>query len=115
METPFQIRLRKRRTLVESFRSSGMTRKAFCHQNKIALSTLDWWLRKLKCENRAVSHSPSKQGKDLPLFIPITQARSDTTGNAVELHFPDGRKLILPAIRGIDDVIRIVRECGVGV
>lgn len=115
MTTPFQIRLRKRRRLVESFRASGMTRKAFCHRNKIALSTLDWWLRKLKCDDRADSRSPSKQGKDLPLFIPITQARSDATGNAVELHFPDGRKLILPATSGIDDVIRIVRECGVGI
>ena len=114
METPFQIRLRKRHAVVESFRASGMTRKAFCHRNKIALSTLDWWLRKVKNE-RADNVSRSNHGKALPLFIPIAPARSDATGNAVELYFHDGRHLLLPTAMGIDNVIRIIRDCGVGV
>jgi hypothetical protein len=108
MATPFQNRIRKRRALVDSFRASGMTRTAFCQRNKIALSTLDWWLRKLRDEQAGSSDSGG--GKTLPLFIPITPERTGAHGSAVELHFPDGRKLILPATTGIEDIVRIVRE-----
>jgi len=87
-----------------------MTRWAFCQRNKIALSTLDWWLRKLRDEQ---TDKPDSVGaKSLPLFIPITPERSGTHGSAVELHFPDGRKLVLPATTDIEVVVRIVRECG---
>ena len=36
----------KRLEMVERFRSSGMTRRAFCQAEGIATSTLNWWLGK---------------------------------------------------------------------
>jgi hypothetical protein len=111
MATSIQKRIRKRRALVKLFRASGMTRRAFCSRNKIALSTLDWWLRKLRDEQNG-SSVPAEE-KKIPLFIPITHERSGAHGSVVEIHFPDGRKLILPASVGIEDVVRIVRESGV--
>ena len=110
MATPFQKRIRRRHALVESFRASGMTRKAFCQRNKIALSTLAWWLRKLR--DGQTDSPDSTAGKTLPLFIPITHERSVANVGGIELHFPDGRKLILPVTTETNDVIRIVRECG---
>lgn len=111
MATPFQNRIRKRRALVETFRASGMTRKAFCYRNKIALSTLDWWLRKVR--NEQADRSLPIEKKTLPLFIPITHERSGAYGSGFEFHFPDGRKLFLPATIDIEAVVRIVRESGV--
>jgi hypothetical protein len=113
MATSIQKRIRKRRALVKLFRASGMTRRAFCSRNKIALSTLDWWLRKVRDEQSGSSDSVKE--KSMPLFIPITHERSGANSNTIELHFPDGRKLILPTTVGIEDVVRLVRESGVPV
>jgi len=36
----------ERLEMVERFRGSGKTRRAFCESEGVAKSTLDWWLRK---------------------------------------------------------------------
>jgi hypothetical protein len=38
----------QRLQMVNQFRQSGLSRKAFCKKRGIPLSTLNWWLRKTK-------------------------------------------------------------------
>jgi hypothetical protein len=38
----------QRLQMVEQFRQSDLSRKAFCKKRRIPLSTLNWWLRKTK-------------------------------------------------------------------
>ena len=45
--------------MVERFRSSGMTRRAFCQAEGIATSTLNWWLGK----TRGSASERSRQGR----------------------------------------------------
>jgi hypothetical protein len=42
--------------MVGRFRSSGLSRAAFCQREGVALSTLDWWLRRMRRE----AESPSE-------------------------------------------------------
>lgn len=37
--------------MVERYLRSGQTRRAFCESEGVALSTLDWWLRKGKARS----------------------------------------------------------------
>lgn len=39
------------RSLVEAFARSGETRKQFCARHGVALSTFDWWQRRLRGEH----------------------------------------------------------------
>jgi hypothetical protein len=105
MPTTFQARIRRKQAIVEEFRRSGMTRTAFCSRRKIAMSTLDWWLRKTRNEKAQV------RTDDLaaePLFIPLGNGGS-LAGNRYELHFADGRCLFIPAGTSMDDILRLVQ------
>lgn len=48
-----------RRETVQRYRESGMTRKAFCEANGVALSTLDLWIRRFRNESPIESDSGS--------------------------------------------------------
>ena len=42
------------RRVVEEFRASGLTRREFCSQRGIALTTFDYWRRQLRSKPRLV-------------------------------------------------------------
>ncbi len=105
MPTTFQARLRRKRALAEEFRSSGMTRTAFCSRRKIAMSTLDWWLRKTRNE-KAPAHADDSATE--PLFIPLGNGGSLSV-ERYELHYADGRRLFIPAGTSMDDILRLVQ------
>ena len=104
MPTKFQARIRRKKAIVEEFRSSGMTRTAFCSRRKIAMSTLDWWLRKTRNEKASTHADDSAE----PLFVPIGNGGS-LPGDRYELHYADGRRLFIPAGTSIDDILRLVQ------
>jgi hypothetical protein len=105
MPTTFQARIRRKKAIAEEFLSSGMTRAAFCSRRKIALSTLDWWLRKTRDE-KASEHADDSAAE--PLFIPIGNG-GPLPGDRYELLYADGRRLFIPAGTGIDDILRLVQ------
>ena len=105
MPTTFQARIRRKRAIAEEFRSSGMTRAAFCCRRKIAMSTLDWWLRKTRNE-KAPAHADDSSAE--PLFIPIGNGGSLPV-ERYELHYADGRRLFIPAGTSINDILRLVQ------
>jgi hypothetical protein len=104
MPTAFQKRTRRKRMLAEEFERSNLSRISFCRIKKIPLSTLDWWIRKVRNER---SHVPNAHVR--PLFIPLAapQERS-VLASRFELYFPDGRKLVLPSGIAIEDVLRFL-------
>jgi hypothetical protein len=42
----------QRLQMVDQFRQSGLSRKAFCKKRGIPISTLTWWLRKTKSSSK---------------------------------------------------------------
>ena len=99
-------RFRRMRALVVEFIGSGLTRAAFCRREKIPLSTLDFWLRKVRGKKRPAGTVTDRQ----PLFIPLSSENPPRPDDRYELHFSDGRSLIIPLSVPIDDVLRLVRS-----
>ena len=52
-----KTREHRRKEVCRRFRASGLTRKAFCEKNSIALSTLDYWLQKERGKSRSSNSS----------------------------------------------------------
>ncbi len=62
---------------VDGWRSSGVTRKAYCEQNGIKLSTLDYWCKKL-------SPSGKENNKGKAGWIPL-RVDEDESSSAIDL------------------------------
>ena len=58
------------RQQIESFKSSGLSRGAYCENNQIKLSTLDYWRQKLS----------NPEGKNGSNWIPIKIAEDSSPG-----------------------------------
>jgi hypothetical protein len=72
--------------LIEQWQQSGLPKKAFCVQHKVANATFHYWYKKYR----------QKDSCELTPFIPIRlkeETRISTT--FAELILPDGRKLTL--------------------
>lgn len=75
--TPVQVSHSSRRRnasqwqqLCDAYEDSHLTRKQFCQQHSLALSTLDYWRHKLKKQNAAVA-GPK------PIFVELTDYGDD--------------------------------------
>ena len=73
--------------LVEQWRHSGLPKKAFCIQHKVANATFHYWYNKYK----------TKDVPNLSPFIPVrVKAEASVTPKVfAELTLTDGRKLTL--------------------
>ncbi len=90
------------RQQIEAIKSSGLTRKVYCEQNGIKLSTLDYWCQKLSHLEKG--NKPNGIG-----WIPL-QIREDGPSSGIDLRV--GRITIVVK-RGFDpsllaDVLRTV-------
>ena len=72
--------------MIEQWQQSGLPKKSFCVQHKIANATFHYWYKKYK----------KKDSQELTPFIPI-QLKEENIPSAAfaELLLSDGRKLIL--------------------
>ncbi len=79
--------------MVEQFRRSGLTRKAFCVQYGVPLATLSWWLSKAKHTSSAAAVA-FREIKVIPTAEPPQKW-------AMEIESPSGVKVrcreVLPA------------------
>src|SRR5947207_164105 len=77
-------------SLIEIWQSSGQSQKSFCQEKDLAYSKFHYWRKKYE-EYR----SPSSSGEP---FVAVTVKKASTAeavrAGAVELIFPDGRRLI---------------------
>jgi len=74
-------------SLIEVWKKSGKTQRAFCQEKDIAYSKFQYWMKKYSDR----SSGEAKVGKD---FVPVLVQDQPKTGGLVELVFPDGKKLI---------------------
>jgi len=83
-----------RRTLTAQHRS-GLTQSEFCQHNDLALSTFQYWRRRLRC------HLPAAvpETADATAFVELAMHPRPIAADAAgfELFFPSGVRLKLPA------------------
>lgn len=85
---------------IEAWKSSGLSQRAYCEREGIAVSTLQWWCRRLR-EN---GHG------DMPRFMPVAiQAIPDVLDQPIEVVLLSGRRLRLAAPRDETELARLVR------
>ncbi|SIR04512.1 hypothetical protein SAMN05920897_1292 [Alkalispirochaeta americana] len=93
-----------RRSVVHQYRESGMSRKAFCAENGVALSSLDLWKRRYSNRTDDLENSaPSvvSLGTVTPARTGRTLRVSSTSGVNAELDLPATDSEIAAVVRAI--------------
>lgn len=86
---------------IEGWKSSGLSQRGYCEREGIALSTLQWWCRRLRGNG---------QQAETPRFVPVTvPAISDVRDEPIEVVLLSGRRLRLAAPRDETELARLVR------
>ena len=80
-------RSQKMFALIEGYQKSGLTQKAFCETEGLALSTFQYWISKYKKYHQRDS-SPAEAFVELKAQSPLS-----SFGNAIILSYPNGVKL----------------------
>lgn len=76
-------------SLIEVWKSSGQTQKAFCQEKELAPSKFQYWWKKYQLWRQGEESSPP--------FLAVSvrsEEKKRPQGGAIELSFPDGRRLI---------------------
>jgi hypothetical protein len=81
---------------IRSWRASGLTRRAYCAREGVALSTFDYWRRRIP----DVKIGQTQEGPDQTLTLVPICVEPTTRDGALELHSPTGWRLTLPASVG---------------
>jgi len=89
--------------MVERFRRSGQTRRAFCQSEGVAKSTLDWWLRKSKGRSR----KKRVTFREVPLVSTGIAADSNW---AMEVVSPQGWTIRSRQALSVEDMARLLGE-----
>ena len=79
--------------LIEGWSASGRSQKVWCAEHGISIHQFQYWKRRHQAE-----HSTG-QASSAPSFVPILLPGT-TSQPFAELHYPDGRRLLLHG--GID-------------
>jgi len=93
----------ERLEMMERFRGSGQTRRAFCESEGVAKSTLDWWLRKNKRRSRRKGVA----------FREVSLVSTDigTASNwAMEILSPQGWTIRSRQGLSVEEMARLLRE-----
>jgi len=84
---------RRRRThdeierILHAYDSSGLSQAKFCARNRVALTTLQWWLKRRRDQRGA--------GDRAPALIPVT-VRPAVGPVLIEIALANGRELRVP-------------------
>lgn len=89
--------------MVERFRRSGKTRRAFCESEGIAKSTLDWWLRK----DKGGSRKKRVAFREVAL---VSTGIGATSNWAMEIVSPQGWTIRSHQTLSVEDMARLLRE-----
>lgn len=72
--------------MIEAWKQSGVSQKAYCEQNKIRYYVFHYWLKRYKDE-RAFLKEPG--------FVPLNvQPSASLNAGHVELLMPDGKRIL---------------------
>jgi|WetSurMetagenome_2_1015567.scaffolds.fasta_scaffold400202_1 transposase-like protein len=95
----------QRLQMVEQFRQSGLTHRAFCRQYGVPPATLNWWLKK------------AKRISNLPVPVPVlfrevklaSPERSFDTGWKMEIIAPSGLTIRCREQFEAQDIAKLIR------
>jgi hypothetical protein len=82
------------RRVVEEFLSSGLTRREFCNQRGIALTTFDYW---------------RGQFRSKPRLVKVEVARGEAAGKSFTLRLANGRSIESSWLLGDEELARLIR------
>jgi len=88
--------------LVEQYRSSGLSSKAFCERQGLKATTFGWWVSEYR---RA--HGPSVAVERAPSFVAVA---GSVTSEAVEYRYADGATVRIPAALGAGQIGQILSQ-----
>jgi putative transposase len=91
------------RDLMDAYARCGQTRKQFCAQEQLALSTFDWWRRRLREETGTAVSERQRGLKGAPLFVELGPARKPESRppRAWEVELDLGAGVVLRLRRGV--------------
>ena len=78
------IRAQEMHALIRDYQSSGLTQKQFCEQEKLSLSTFQYWLYHLR------KHNNPKSQINKPGFIPLQLKDHSRDGFSCRICYPSG-------------------------
>ncbi len=84
--------------LIEAWRESGKTRKQFCGEQNMKVSTFAYWITR---KNKDIG---SVKG-----FLPVDVSETGQSKSTVEIHYPNGVRLTVPVgdVTMISTLIRL--------
>jgi len=89
------------RPIVDAYLIHEGTKASFCLQHGIKLPTLDYWRRKL---------SEGLNDKTSDRFVAL-EVDCSATNMEIELHYPNGNRLVLPQSTSLDVLQALVKTC----
>lgn len=85
---------------IEAWKESGLSQRGYCKREGIAVSTLQWWCRRLRERDPA----------EAPRLVPVAVAAiPDVPDEPIEVVLLSGRRLRLAAPRDETELARLVR------
>jgi hypothetical protein len=94
----------QRLQMVEQFRQSGLTRRAFSQQYGVPLATLNWWLKKKK--RAATPSALPVLFSEVKLESPV---RSFDTGWEMEIIAPSGLMIRCRRQFEVQEIVKLMR------
>jgi len=73
--------------LIEQWKTSGLSQKAFCLQHEVRYSVFHYWHKRYREAHNTAAHTASS-------FIALQINSSLPTASNAELIYPDGRRLL---------------------
>ena len=90
-----QERAEEMELAIALWRESGLSKYAFCRNEKIGRATFNYWLKKYgNTLNPPLSKKISKPKKQS--FVPVTISSPEQSDAELEIEYPNGVKLRLP-------------------
>jgi hypothetical protein len=82
------------RRVVEEFRASGVTRREFCGQRGIALTTFDYWRQQFRTK---------------PQLVKVEVTQGEAAGKSFTLRLANGRSIESSWLFGDEELARLIR------
>ncbi|MDZ7314363.1 MAG: hypothetical protein ONB45_24165, partial [candidate division KSB1 bacterium] len=86
--TPLTPRAHEMFTYIEKYLASGLSQKAFCTQENLALTTFQYWLRKYRAPHRHAEAPSAPGNRFIPLHVRETPLAPPPLSCVIE--FPNG-------------------------
>lgn len=92
---------------IAAYERSGLNRRAWCAANDVSVHTLDYWRRQLRTSSGRL---PRTRQTLVPVMLRAAASRSASIELSIDVAFPDGVTLRVPATVDRDWLVGLLRE-----